>query len=499
MKHCENAARGRRRGFTVAEVVIAMLLMSFLVVLAVSLINLASVGVVGTEIQTTIVREDSAFAAKLNEALRESTVSFTIPKESFNDTSKLTANWNYLGLMDDVHIPKSCSRTGSEIDSAQALVYIEYAGKTAPSSVPKDCNLLSNSDGYFYQKILGHAFTDVNGINHAYSLVFKPTDPTNTAAQTIKYDFSSEVTYASGVPVGTGKDVEIDTMLNCLNAIQVVYKGSDSNPSVALAFRSDFMPTWASSQTVKTPTKTTVVMILDTSISMWDNKISGRRRLDVLKERTVELIRELSKEKMVNIIVVPFAHYAGDRNSLGKYTYKAEDDMNVLIGKINRLKAAGSTNLGDGMRVAYHELGKMKKEDIGSVVLVMMTDGGMNMYTYDTKTKAKDFYFGSGFCKKKKTKNDKFTYSDILKPGNRTRAREYARDMGKKWTSGFTLSKTYLISLDNGMTQEDKDVLTGVFKEEVIDIKSLAEFKKVFEQIGTDIAEVMWAFEGPKL
>lgn len=496
MKHCENAARGRRRGFTVAEVVIAMLLMSFLVVLAVSLINLASVGVVGTEIQTTIVREDSAFAAKLNEALRESTVSFTIPKKSFNDTSKLTANWNYLGLMDDVHIPKSCSRTGSEIDSAQALVYIEYAGKTAPSSVPKDCNLLSNSDGYFYQKILGHAFTDVNGINHAYSLVFKPTDPTNTAAQTIKYDFSSEVTYASGVPVGTGKDVEIDTMLNCLNAIQVVYKGSDSNPSVALAFRSDFMPTWASSQTVKTPTKTTVVMILDTSSSM-KNTISGRKRIDVLKERTVELIRELSKEKMVNIIVVPFGHYAGHKNSLGKYTYKAEDNMNVLIGKINRLKEGGSTNLGDGMRFAYHELGKMKKEDIGSVVLVMMTDGGMNMYTYDTGTNR--FYFGGGICKEKKKKNDKFTYSDILKLGNRKRARDYARDMGKKWTSDFTLSKTYLISLDNGMTQADKDVLTGVFKEEVIDIKSLAEFKKVFEQIGTDIAEVMWAFEGPKL
>lgn len=498
MKHCENAARGRRRGFTVAEVVIAMLLMSFLVVLAVSLINLASVGVVGTEIQTTIVREDSAFAAKLNEALRESTVSFTIPKESFNDTSKLTANWNYLGLMDDVHIPKSCSRTGSEIDSAQALVYIEYAGKTAPGSVPKDCNLLSNSDGYFYQKILGHAFTDVNGINHAYSLVFKPTDPTNTAAQTIKYDFSSEVTYASGVPVGTGKDVEIDTMLNCLNAIQVVYKGSDSNPSVALAFRSDFMPTWASSQTVKTPTKTTVVMILDTSSSM-KNTISGRKRIDVLKERTVELIRELSKEKMVNIIVVPFGHYAGHKNSLGKYTYKAEDNMNVLIGKINRLKEGGSTNLGDGMRYAYYELKNLKGTgaDIGSVVLVMMTDGGMNMYTYDTQTRG--FYFGGGICKEKKKKSDKFTYSGILKPGNRTRAQDYARDMGEKWASDFTLSKTYLISLDNGMTQADKDVLTGVFKEEVIDIKSLAEFKKVFEQIGTDIAEVMWAFEGPKL
>ncbi len=494
MKHCENAARGRRRGFTVAEVAIAMLLMSFLVVLAASLINLASVGVVGTEIQTTIVREDSAFAAKLNEALRESTVSFTIPKESFNDTSKLTANWNYLGLMDDVHIPKSCSRTGSEIDSAQALVYIEYAGETAPSSVPKDCNLLSNSDGYFYQKILGHAFTDVNGINHAYSLVFKPTDPTNTAAQTIKYDFSSEVTYASGVPVGTGKDVEIDTMLNCLNAIQVVYKGSDSNPSVALAFRSDFMPTWASSQTVKTPTKTTVVMILDTSSSMWNNKISGRRRIDVLKERTVELIRELSKEKMVNIIVVPFAHTAGYKNSWGKYTYKAEDDMNVLIGRINRLKTGGSTNLGDGMRYAYHELGKMKKEDIGSVVLVMMTDGAMNMCSY-TKEKGGGFYFGEKFY----YSNNDFRRSRIYPQGERKPARDYAREMGKKWTSGFTLSKTYLISLDNGMTQEDREVLTGVFKEEVIDIKSLAEFKKVFEQIGTDIAEVMWAFEGPKL
>ena len=96
-------------------------------------------------------------------------------------------------------------------------------------------------------------------------------------------------------------------------------------------------------------------------------------------------------------------------------------------------------------------------------------------------------------------KKKQFYYSGILKPGARQPARNYAKGMGEKWTSGFTLSKTYLISLDNGMTKEDRDVLTGVFKEEVIDIKSLAEFKKVFEQIGTDIAEVMWAFEGPKL
>ena len=249
------------------ELVIALLLMSFIVFLTGSLVNLGSKGFVGTETTLNIIREETAFASKLNEAIQKSTVSFTVPEESFNDTNKLTQGWNYLGVMDDVRIPAAASRTGKEIDSAQALVYIEYVGDDAPVRVPSDCNVIHNADGYFLQKIIAHAFTDSFGVEYSYTLKFEPTDPTNAAAQSIIYKFSSDAS-KDGAPVGSGTDLDIDSMLTCLNAIQIVYKGSESNPAVALAFRGDFLPTWSAQQASTSKPAATVVMVLDTSGSM---------------------------------------------------------------------------------------------------------------------------------------------------------------------------------------------------------------------------------------
>jgi hypothetical protein len=423
----------------------------------------------------------------LNETIQKSTVAFTVPEQSFNDTSKLTAYWNYLGLMDNVRIPASCSRTGSEISSAQALVYIEYVGTSAPTNIPADCNLLSNADGYFYQKILGHAFTDAQGVTHTYSLKFQPTNPVNTAAQTIIYEFSSNLTDASGDPVGTGSDIEIDTMLNCLNSIQVVYKGSASNPGVALAFRSDFMPTWAATQAATTKPAATVVMVLDTSGSM-SSRFSGTKRINALKSNAISLAEALSTNDKINIIIVPFGDYAGYSNR-GDFTYNASTDKDALIRRINGLRASGSTNLGDGMRVAYHELNNLINSGVntGSLFLIMMTDGEMNECSREYRNGP--YYMGTALEPPFHNESGAYTI----------KAREYASIWGQKWISDFTLSKTWLLSLSNGMSAADKAVLEGIFGTEAIDVNSLTDFQTVFEEIGTNIDEVIWAFEGPNL
>lgn len=500
----------KRDAFSLTELVMAMFLMTFVVFLAGALINLASTGFVGSEVQMTIINEDTAFASKLNESIQKSTVGFTVPYQSFNNTGKLTEGWNYLGVMDDVHIPRAASRTGKEIDSAQALVYIEYAGKSVPARVPSDCNLIQNGDGYFLQKVLGHAFKDKMGVEHDYTLVFHPTNPTNSAAQTVIYDFTSNANYENGQPVGDGKYLDIDTMLSCLNAIQVVYKGSASNPAVALAFRSDFMPTWADQAVSTTKPSATVVMVLDTSGSMSSN-FGGKQRIVALRENAKKLVEDLSKNENINVIIVPFAWYGNSGYSDKTFAYNLGTQKDACLRRINGLRASGNTNLGDGMRVGYHEFQKLKNSgaNVGSVFLMLMTDGEMNTFSFLESGSTKYLYMGSSL---NGATNYTSMWSANLTPGfhNDTNsvfkygivtkaARDFASAWGTKWVNDVALSKTYLLSLSNGMSSADKAVLEGVFGTDAIDINNLTDFQTVFEDIGSNIEEVMWAFEGPRL
>lgn len=481
------------RGFTLAELTIAMVLMSFVVFLAGSLINLAARGFVGSEIKQGIVQEDTAFAAKLTESIQKSTVGFTVPYQSFNNINKLTAGWNYLGLMENVHIPAAVSRTGREIASAQALVYIEYYGDSAPGSIPLDCNLIHNSEGYFIQKVLGHAFTDNYGMKYTYSLEFKPTNPQNTAAQSIIYKFSSLVN-GEDATNGGSKEMDIDSMLSCLNAIQVVYKGSDTNPAVALAFRGDFLPTWSAQQASSVSPAATIVMVLDLSASM-DNRISNtdrRTRISALKESACEFVDQFSANENINIILIPFSNvaylkslFSGNRLP-SKKVFNAKDDCQLLRNTINGMKTLNMTNAGDGLRVAHIFLNELKRNtsvDMGQVFLILMTDGIINSATkYQGR-----IYYGD------RVMTDSSAYTGVSSTG-----RAYTEYWANQIVSTFG-THNYLISISNGMGSQDREMLERVFGTDVMDVNSVTDFQTVWEDIGSNIEEVMWAFEGPNL
>lgn len=475
--------RKQHKGYTLIEIVFALVLMSFVLILATAMVNLTTKGFLGTNTQVTLVREDSEFAAKLNETIQESTSSFTVPKQSFIE-EKLTSGWNYLGLMNNVHIPETCSRTGKEIASAQALVYIEYVGTTAPASVPEDCNLLNNVDGYFIQKILGHAFTDSNGLNYEYSLVFQPTNPVNTAAQTLIYEFNSTITDADGNLVGSGTGIDIDTMLNALNSVQVVYKGSEVNPAVALAFRSDFLPTYSVGMINTNKPAATIVMVLDVSGSMGSG-FSGTTRIQALKDTASDFVEKLSANDKINIIIVPFSSYAGYRLSNPQWSYNAYSELDALRNRINGLNANGNTNVGDGLRRAYYEIQNLQDAgtEMGSIFMLLMTDGEMN-----TASRTRDggnYYMGADIAPPKTST----TYSY---------ARQYTTIWGQKIVDEYTPTN-YLISLCGGMTNADKAVLEPIFNTTAFDVDNLIDFQETFEQINQNINDIMWAFEGPKL
>lgn len=434
--------------------------------------------------------------------------------------------------MKDVHIPAFCSRTGEEIDSAPALVYIEYIGDNAPATIPADANLLHTSDGYFLQYVMAHSFTDREGVKHEYSLTFYPTDPKQAAAQTITYEFVTSVTDPKGASLGGGTGIDIDTMLSALNAIQVVYKGSTENPAVALSFRSDFLPTYSVDVMQNNQPSATVTLVLDLSGSM-SERFGADTRLAALQKAAISFVEELSKNDKVNICLIPFSNYGTNpmnyiSGTPRKYVYNASDDKDELIYTIQDLYSVGGTNVGDGLRRAYYELKSLESSgtEMGSNFLILMTDGAMNQWSINRYYGGEilDFYRGSaimppyvGYFSGRQSpqyveSGEWFTYNntihhavdtswyfysaeDAANCGPRAYMRMWADEIVRRFNS-----KTYLISMCDGMSGGDLAALKEAFNtDEVFDVNSLTDFENTFDQINQNINEVMWAFEGPRI
>lgn len=520
--------RSRRKGFTLLELCLALVLLTPVLFLASNLLHLSSSAVVGTEQKTVVARQDAEMVAQLNETVRETAVAFTIPKFSFMQQN-LTTGWDYFGLMEGVHIPAAASRTGKELNNVRAVVYVEYAGPSVPGYVPDTANLLNTPDGYFIQHVLSHDFKDVNGIDHTYSLEFLPTDPTQKAAQSITYDFRVDVTNADGDAVGDGKDMEIKTMLTSLNALQVVYQGSRSNPAVAIAFRSDFLPTHSTSQLATERPTATVTMVLDLSGSMTQSFGSGTR-VSALKETAIKFVEKLSANDQINVVLIPFATISPDstnyerRQLPTKYYFNASRDKDALIRQIQSLSANGSTNVGDGLRHAHYQLKQMEHFGVkmGKQFLILMTDGEMNEFSIagpkdsDIRNFNHEHRRNAGYYPKIMPNTRMIEISPITNYGTVNFAtgatyrnspyasysegpRDYMKAMAKRITEEYDV-ETFLISLADGMPEADKNALKQAFDtQKVFDVDSLTKFETTFEQINQNINQVMWAFEGPRI
>ncbi len=525
------------RGMTLVEVVVAVSIMGFVFLLGMGLVRLTTEGVLGIGLQAEVVRQDAAFVAKVNDTIKKSGTAFTVPKASFIE-EKLTRGWNYLGMMEAVEVPESASRSGKKIPSTQAFVYIESLGDTRPSVIPTDANLISTSgDGYFLQTVLGHDYADHNGVTYDYELYFYPESHESSISKMLRYEFLSEVRNAENEVLNSDFSLEVKTLLNALNAVQIVYKGSDTNPATAIAFRSDFIPTYSVESVSAEKPAATVTMVLDLSGSMKE-PLGGETRLSALQKSAKRFVEELSENDNIQVGIFPFSSFGTPklnypRNQLPtQYVYNAYHDKAELQKLIDGLAASGGTNVGDGLRRAYCEL--VRYEALNGTeeqhFLILMTDGVMNSWSVSqsapkplTTNGFLDFYEGdlrvppgavvtaSGYVAigpathydlSNTLQHPYYPYrnyfsseDDMLERG----ARNYMRKIGEKVVTKFG-PKTFLINLSGGMSSHDLEALKDVFNtDEVFDVDSLTDFDNVFDIINKNIGDVMWAFEGPRL
>ncbi len=508
--------RKARKGFSLVEICIVLVVMSMIATLSVALLSQSVRGFNASRQMMDVTMQDADFASRICTAVRESGTAFTIPEQSFTE-DKLTAGWNYLGLMHGVDIPAESSRTGRPVENADALVYIEYAGDTAPSVLPANSVLLHTSDGYFIQTIIGHSYTDVSGITHEYSLVFTPTDPLSHAAQTISYSFTSDF---SRDGVSTSGGTSIETLLEAVNAIQVVYQGSEVNPATAIAFRSDFLPTLSASSINSNQVRGTVILVLDVSSSMTASN-GSESRISTLKSTAKSFIEELSKNSELNVLITIFAGYANMSSDFDSRICpnpctslaNAFEDRDRLISTIDSIKTSQYTNLGDGLRVVYHELNRHPEIVDYPIFLLVLTDGAVNASTCVKKSSGRGGYgYGyGGYGSVTYTASDFYLGEEVYwgssfentyvcnYQSNASLGRQYFQYFGGLINDKYT-PKTYLISMYNGMSRDDKAALEAVFTEsEAFDASSLTQFTEVFQQINQNISSAMWAFEGPRL
>lgn len=360
-----------KRGFTMMELIIAISLGLMVLALGTQLIFSSSKGSVFATKEKELQDANRIFLEYTNNSIKYSTAVFTVPTKTFNatDNSKLSKDWNYIGIKKDVTIPARLTSSGKEHKAQTALVNLKYVGSgaVAPSvSLGENQTLITaiKSGGeklYYVQTIIAFS-EEVNGTEFVYDVVFSKTDSNKflSSKEGKGLDYKLNVKAMNGT--GTAKtEVDygtIESKITSLNSLQVVDKGTPENPAVAIAYRTDH------AEENKEGVYGVVSMVVDTSGSMeWDiagNKTNdvNLQRIGILKVHAKKLLDKFSETKNTDVMIIPFATTTKKKGGQFPKFYSASTDKTTLDNEIQSLNADGGTNTGDGLRYAFYKMGE---------------------------------------------------------------------------------------------------------------------------------------------
>lgn len=390
------------KGFTLAEMILAVSLGLIILTLGIQLISLSSRGSVFATKEKELQDANRIFLERTNNSIKYATAVFTVPTKTFNatDNSKLSKDWNYIGIKKDVVIPGRLTSSGKEHKAQTALVNLKYVGSgaVAPSvSLGEDQTLITaiKSGGeklYYVQTIIAFS-EEVNGTEFIYDVVFSKTDSSKflSSKEGKGLDYKLNVKAMNGT--GTAKtEVDYGTVLSkitALNSLQVVDKGTPENPAVALAYRTDNIVK------NKEGVYGVVSMVVDTSGSMeWNvagNETSDAnlQRIGILKVHAKTLLDKFSETKNTDVMIIPFA--TTTKKTGGKFPefHSATTDKSILEKEIDALNAKGGTNTGDALRYAFYKMGEHNKtiqRDYKDYLIILVDGASTSSIVIDPQT-----------------------------------------------------------------------------------------------------------------
>ena len=243
----KNKTKKYTYGFTLVEVILAVALVSFVIILSSNML------IFGTNSQKLTVKEYSLQSdlrratEQTNELIRYSKAVFAVPESFVSPVSAMDPGWSYLMVSPD----------------GKRIVDMEYDDglKTHVEKV-----LVEESKGILY----GLSFDKDESANGDTVLKYK-----------------IHVYNSDGAGNKTDEKIFYETTIETINAIQVVDKGTESSPSIALAYRSDGQTSGKGKNQIAY-----ITIIVDISNSMNNKPNGGGSSSSETKDSRIYKVRE---------------------------------------------------------------------------------------------------------------------------------------------------------------------------------------------------------------
>jgi len=318
-----------QKGFTLTEIIIAIILTSMVGLLIGLVFNTMFSGRNIIEREASIQSEMRTSMQYVDRTIGKATSVFVLDESKYGKDVRKTEGWNYIGLSPD--------------------------GKKVKN--------------YIWNKSTKSWDESVLGTNSLYDmqldLEFK-ADESYQDNRLINYNLTGQYKNSKN-------KLSIDTAISALNTKQVISKVAKGKKGIALAYRND---------PIEGQVNTAVSFVFDTSGSMayglWNQKLEptdSRTRMNILKTKANLLVDDL---KEIGNVSVNLVRFSGDASYIQEDFVELDKDTDTIKTKIKALPTSWITNPGDGLR---YGLVSLQRNPAQLKYVVLLTDGIPNAYT----------------------------------------------------------------------------------------------------------------------
>lgn len=318
-----------QKGFTLTEIIIAIILTSMVGLLIGLVFNTMFSGRNIIEREASIQSEMRTSMQYVDRTIGKATSVFVLDESKYGKDVRKTEGWNYIGLSPD----------GKKV--------INYIWNKSTKSW--DESVLGTNSLYDMQ----------------LDLEFK-ADESYQDNRLINYNLTGQYKNSKN-------KLSIDTAISALNTKQVISKVAKGKKGIALAYRND---------PIEGQVNTAVSFVFDTSGSMayglWNQKLEptdSRTRMNILKTKANLLVDDL---KEIGNVSVNLVRFSGDASYIQEDFVELDKDTETIKTKIKALPTSWITNPGDGLR---YGLVSLQRNPAQLKYVVLLTDGIPNAYT----------------------------------------------------------------------------------------------------------------------
>ena len=429
-----------QKGFTLTEIIIAIILTSMVGLLIGLVFNTMFSGRNIIEREASIQSEMRTSMQYVDRTIGKATSVFVLDESKYGKDVRKTEGWNYIGLSPD----------GKKV--------INYIWNKSTKSW--DESVLGTNSLYDMQ----------------LDLEFK-ADESYQDNRLINYNLTGQYKNSKN-------KLSIDTAISALNTKQVISKVAKGKKGVALAYRND---------PIEGQVNTAVSFVFDTSGSMayglWNQKLEptdSRTRMNILKTKANLLVDDL---KEIGNVSVNLVRFSGDASYIQEDFVELDKDTDTIKTKIKALPTSWITNPGDGLR---YGLVSLQRNPAQLKYVVLLTDGIPNAYTASP----------DGIGKYDLTANFPTNGTQIKADQPVSLTTEYVGQVAKTFGSGVKRISVIGFSgnvkeIKDGQKIADQIKTVGKVDSTFVIATNEAALEQTFADIKKQIQQDLWFVSGP--